>query len=96
MTRYHVDSDAVLAATTSARNTIGRVQGDIQSLTSQLHSLQSSWSGSASLAFQQVLGEWKTTHAQVEAQLVSLTETLGSVATHYAELEAQNTRLFMR
>ena len=96
MTRYQVDSEAVLAATGTANATISRVQGDIASLTSQLQSLQSSWSGSASLAFQQVLGEWKATHAHVEAQLVSLTHTLGQVAQHYAELEAQNTRLFMR
>ncbi|MDR9397063.1 WXG100 family type VII secretion target, partial [Pontimonas sp.] len=96
MTRYHVDSEAVLAATSNAHATINRVQGEITSLTSQLQSLQSSWSGSASLAFQQVLGEWKATHAQVEAQLVSLTQTLGQAAQHYADLEAQNTRLFMR
>ncbi len=94
--RYHVDSEAVLAATTTARSTIARVQGDIQSLTSQLHALHASWGGQAATAFQQVLGEWKTTHAHVEAQLVGLTETLTQVAHHYAELEAQNARLFLR
>ena len=94
--RYHVDSDAVLTATATARSTIARVQGDIQSLTSQLHSLQASWGGQASLAFQQVLGEWKATHAHVETQLVALTDTLGQVAHHYAELEATNARMFMR
>ena len=96
MTRYHVDSDAVLAATSTARSTIARVQGDIHSLTNQLHSLQSSWGGAASAAFQQLLTEWRSTHAHVEAQLVAMTDTLGQVAKHYAELEAQNTRLFMR
>lgn len=43
MTRYFVDSDAVLAATASAHSTIARVQADIQTLTSQLQALQSSW-----------------------------------------------------
>ena len=94
--RYQVDSDAVLAATSTARNTIARVQADIQSLTSQLHGLQGSWSGQASAAFQQVLSEWKSTHAQVEAQLMTLTDTLTQVAHHYSDLEAQNARMFMR
>jgi hypothetical protein len=40
MTRYFVDSDAVLAATSSAHGTIARVQADIQTLTSQLQALQ--------------------------------------------------------
>ena len=94
--RYQVDSDAVLAATSAARSTISRVQTDIHSLTSQLHGLQGSWSGQASTAFQQVLAEWKCTHAHVEAQLVALTDTLAQVAHHYSDLEAQNARLFMR
>lgn len=96
MTRYHVDSDAVLSATSQAQGSIGRIQAEIQSLSSQLHSLQASWSGTAASAFQQVLSEWLVTQQQVEGQLISLTQTLGQVGAHYAELEAQNTRLFMR
>ena len=96
MTRYHVDSDAVLSATSQAQGSIGRIQAEIQSLSSQLHSLQASWSGTAATAFQQVLSEWLLTQQQVEGQLIALTQTLGQVGAHYAELEAQNTRLFMR
>ena len=96
VTRYFVDSDAVLAATSSAHSTIARVQADIQTLTSQLQSLQSSWGGSAATAFQDVLMQWKSTHSQVEGQLVALTQTLGQVAQHYEALEQQNTQLFLR
>jgi WXG100 family type VII secretion target len=96
MTRYFVDSDAVFAATQSATATIARVQGDIQTLTSQLQSLQSSWGGSAATAFQDVLMQWRATHTQVETQLIGLTQTLGQVAQHYEALEQQNTQLFMR
>jgi len=96
MTRYFIDSDAVFAATSSAQSTIARVQADIHTLTSQLQALQSSWGGSAATAFQDVLMQWKGTHAQVEAQLVGLTQTLGQVAQHYEALEQQNTQLFLR
>lgn len=96
MTRYHIDSDAVLQATQQAKATISRVQSDIQQLTASLQALQSSWSGQASMAFQSVLGEWRTTQHQVEAQLLSITDALGHAATHYVELEHANTRLFQR
>ena len=96
MTRSFVDSEAVFAATSSAHSTIARVQADIQKLASQLQALQSSWGGSAATSFQDVLLQWKGTHAQVEAQLVGLTQTLGQVAQHSEALEQQNTQLFLK
>lgn len=94
--RYHVDSDAVLSATSHAKSTIARVHSDLQALTVSLHSLQSSWGGQAALAFQSVFEQWRHTHASVEAQLVALTDALGQAGAHYGEMEAQNARLFSR
>ena len=96
MTTYHVDSDAVRQATDHATATISRVQADMQQLTSHLQALQGSWSGQASNAFQSVLGEWRNTQVAVENQLVQITQSLGFAAQHYAEMEAENARLFMR
>ncbi len=96
MTTYHVDSEAVRQATDHANATIARVQGDMQQLTSHLQALQSSWSGQASTAFQSVLAEWRNTQLAVEGQLLQITQSLGFAAQHYAEMEAQNARLFMR
>ena len=96
MTRYHVDSDAVLTATAQARNTIARVQSDLQSLTQSLHSLQGSWGGQASLAFHSLFQQWRQTQQNVEAQLISITDALGQAGRHYSELEIQNARLFGR
>ena len=96
VTRYHVDSDAVLAATAQAKTTISRVQSDLQSLTHSLHSLQASWGGHASTAFQSVFEQWRQTQVSVEGQLIALTEALGQAGRHYGELEAQNARLFSR
>ena len=57
MTRYQVDSDAVIAATSAARGSIGRIQAEVASLQSQLVSLQGSWTGSAASAFQALVAD---------------------------------------
>jgi len=96
MTTYHVDSDAVRQATEHANATIARVQTDMQQLTSHLQALQSSWSGQASNAFQSVLAEWRNTQLAVEGQLLQITQSLGYAAQHYADMEVENARLFLR
>jgi early secretory antigenic target protein ESAT-6 len=96
MTTYHVDSEAVRQATDHANATITRVQADMQQLTSHLQALQSSWSGQASNAFQSVLADWRNTQLAVEGQLLQITQSLGYAAQHYAEMEVENARLFMR
>lgn len=96
MTSYHVDSEAVRQATDLAHSTISRVQADLQQLTSHLQALNSSWSGQAASAFQSVFAEWRQTQIALEGQFLQITQSLGRAAQHYAEMEAQNARLFMR
>jgi 6 kDa early secretory antigenic target len=96
MTRYQVDSDAILSATSAARAAIGRLQGEVSSLTGQLTALQGSWQGSAATAFHTVLGEWTSTQQRIEQTLAALTEALGNAGVQYAEIEQANARLFMR
>jgi early secretory antigenic target protein ESAT-6 len=94
MTRYQVDSEAVLAATTAAKGTIGRIQGEVGALHGQLTSLQASWSGPAASAFQGLVIEWKSLEQRVEEVLASMGGALGHAGQQYAEIEAANTRLF--
>lgn len=94
MTRYHVDSEQVLLASSSARATIARLQGEVQALNQQLHALQSSWSGPAASAFASVHSAWHQTQVTVEHNLLSLGEALAHAGRHYQEMEAANTRLF--
>jgi len=96
MTRYQVDSDAVIAATSSARGSIGRIQAEVAGLQSQLVALQGSWTGSAASAFQTLVAEWGVTQQRVEHSLGALTEALAHAGQHYAEIEHQNARLFLR
>lgn len=96
MTRYQVDSEAVLGATNAVRTTIGRIQAEVGGLHGQLLSLQGSWSGQAANAFQSVVTEWKSTQQRVEESLDAISRALGQAGQHYAEIEAANARLFMR
>ena len=96
MTSYQVDSEAVAAATTSARASVGRIQAEVGALHSQLTSLQGSWTGQASAAFQAVVSDWKAVQERVEQSLASISQALGHAAQQYAEIEAANARLFTR
>jgi WXG100 family type VII secretion target len=96
MTRYTVDSEAVLHAATQARATIARVQSEVHSLNAHLQSLNSTWSGPAASAFVVVHDNWRTTQIRVEESLHNLSEALTYAGRHYQEMEIANTRLFQR
>ncbi|MEN9752273.1 MAG: hypothetical protein RLZZ600_1320 [Actinomycetota bacterium] len=94
MTTIRIDSDAVSTAATSITANIGRLQSEVSALHSQLTSLQASWQGPASLAFQNVVGSWHRTQQQVERDLSAITLALSQAARHYAEIEAATQRMF--
>jgi WXG100 family type VII secretion target len=96
MTRYSVDSEAVIHAAHQARSTIARLQGEVSSLNAQLHSLGASWSGPAASAFHVVHDNWRMTQVRVEESLHTITEALNHAGLHYQEMEISNTRLFQR
>lgn len=96
MTRYQVDSEAVLSATGAVRSTIGRLQSEVTGLHGQLTQLQSSWTGEAATAFSGVVAEWKATQQRVEENLAAINQALTRAGQQYAEIEAANARLFMR
>ncbi len=96
MSRYQVDSEAVLAATGAAKSSISRIQAEVSGLYNQLVNLQSSWSGQAASAFHTVITEWKATQQRVEENLASINAALTHAGQQYADIEAANTRLFAR
>ncbi|MBX3098619.1 MAG: WXG100 family type VII secretion target [Salinibacterium sp.] len=96
MTRYQVDSEAVLTATGAVRSSISRIQSEVAGLHSQLTNLQSSWTGEAATAFSGVVAEWRTTQQRVEENLAAINQGLTHAAQQYAEIEASNARLFVR
>jgi 6 kDa early secretory antigenic target len=96
MTRYQVDSEAVISTTGAVRGSIGRIQAEVEGLHGQLTNLQGSWTGQAAAAFQVVVNDWKATQVRVEEALAAITTALGQAGQHYAEIEESNARLFAR
>lgn len=96
MTRYQVDTDAVLAATHTAQHTIDRLHQDVATLTTTLHTLSGVWTGVAAAAFTDVYQTWRTTHTHVETQLADITAALGQAGQHYQDMEVTNAALFRR
>ena len=96
MTRYQVDSEAVISATGAVRSSIIRIQSEVSGLHGQLTNLQSSWSGQAASAFTGVVAEWKATQQRVEENLAAINQALTQAGQQYAEIEAANARLFAR
>lgn len=96
MTRYQVDSEAVISATGAVRSSITRIQSEVAGLHGQLTNLQSSWTGQAASAFTGVVAEWKTTQQRVEENLAAINQALTHAGQQYAEIEAANARLFSR
>ena len=96
MTRYQVDSEAVIAATAATRGSIGRLQAEAAGLQGNLTGLQGTWSGSAATAFQGLLGEWMAAYQRVEQTLAAINEALAHAGQGYADVEQQAARMFMR
>ena len=96
MTRYQVDSEAVLGATGAIRSTITRIQTEVSGLDGQLTTLQASWTGQASTAFAGVVAEWRATQHHVEESLATINHALTQAGQQYADTEAANARLFAR
>jgi 6 kDa early secretory antigenic target len=94
MTRYQVDSEAVISTTGAVRGSISRIQSEVAGLHGQLTNLESSWSGQAATAFQAAVSEWRAMELRVEEILSAMNAALGQAGQHYAEIEASNARLF--
>ncbi|WP_137846076.1 WXG100 family type VII secretion target [Microbacterium sp. 2FI] len=94
MAVFSVDSDAVLASTTAVRGTIERIQAETNAMMAQLTQMQSTWTGSASLAFHGVVDQWRATQRQVEDSLAGINVALGAAARQYADAELSTTSLF--
>ena len=61
---------------------------------SQLAQLQSSWTGTASLACQNAAEQWRGAQAHVEQALAAIGQALGSAGQLYTQAESDSLALF--
>jgi WXG100 family type VII secretion target len=94
MTRYQVDSEAVLGAHGAIQSTMSRIEAEAANLKGQLLNLQASWSGPAATAFQSIVTDWTSTQHRVEESLAAIGQALGRAGQHYADVEHANARMF--
>ncbi len=94
MAVYSVDSDAVLTATGAVRGTVERLEAESAAMLAHLTQLQGSWTGSAAVAFQSVIDQWRVTQRQVEDSLTAINGALATAGRQYAEAEQVNVGLF--
>lgn len=94
MSVFTVDTDAVSSAQGATLATMERLRSDSTTLMSQLSQLESSWSGSASVAFQNCAQQWRGAQLHVEQVLESIGGALGGAATQYADADQYSASLF--
>jgi len=96
MTQFQVDSDALLGASASLRGTVSHMQSLMGTMNGQLQTLAQSWTGTAALAFHDLVSEWQTTQRVVESNLDEISVALSRAHTQYTEVESANMSLFRR
>ncbi|WP_022873605.1 WXG100 family type VII secretion target [Nesterenkonia alba] len=94
MAVFQIDTGDLLAKSQNVEATLSRIQSDVNSMEAQLRQLQETWKGSASVAFQDVLTQWRATQAQVEQSLASVRQAMAAASSQYEETEMANTRMF--
>ena len=94
MSVFTVDTEAVQAANSAAHATMARLQSESTTLMAQLTQLQSSWTGSASNAFQTCSEQWRGAQMHVERVLESIGTALGAAAMQYADADQYSASLF--
>ncbi|WP_150461950.1 WXG100 family type VII secretion target [Nesterenkonia ebinurensis] len=96
MAVFQIDTADLMAKSGTVEATLSRIQSDVNSMEGQLRQLQETWKGSAAVAFQDVLTQWRATQAQVEQSLQSVRQAMAAASSHYENVENANTQIFAR
>lgn len=94
MSVFHVDSQQVALAATTADRSAASIRAEVAQMMSFLQGLEASWSGAAAQSFQSVLEQWRATQAQVDESLSLISAHLQQASHTYAEAEQSATSLF--
>jgi early secretory antigenic target protein ESAT-6 len=91
-----VSTDDVAAKASAVRTQATELESQVAALTSQMGALAETWTGTASSAFQALYAEWKGQASQIQQSLASISASLATAGTNYAEVEAANAAGFSR
>lgn len=94
MAHFVVDSDTIAAKSQQAQGHIERLTGEVNAMTGTLTDLQNSWTGTASVTFQEAFRSWRAAQANMEQAMAQINQSLSTAGHQYAETEAANTRMF--
>lgn len=92
--KFSVDSGAVADAGVVTRNCATNLRSEVSAMMGHLLSLQSVWTGAASLAFEGLAYQWQATQAQVEEMLDRISLALDATSTTYSDAETTSARMF--
>lgn len=95
MAQFVVDSDTIAVTSQQAQGHIERLTGEVNGMTSTLTDLQNSWTGTASVNFQEAFRSWRAAQAQMEQAMAHINQALSAAGNQYAETEAANARMFV-
>ena len=94
MAVYRVDSEHMQATVTSTQGAIERVRLEVSTLTAGLAALQDTWSGDASVSFQTIVQQWRSTQLLVEEQISGIATALAAAGAGYDGVETDARRMF--
>ena len=94
MSVFSVDTGLVMDTATRTRMRVATIQTEVDAMTADIGSLQSSWTDSASDAMAACAADWQTTQLQVQASLDAISLALDQAADSYDTAESANSRRF--
>jgi WXG100 family type VII secretion target len=94
MSQFEVDSARVAQASGAVQASAAQLGGEVDRMMRHLLDLQGSWKGQASVAFQQVIADWRGTQERVRASLEEIQQALALAGRQYEEVEGATARMF--
>ncbi len=82
--------DVMAKAAQQVRQTSDEINGELNSLQSQLEPIAGSWQGSAASAFQQLMERWHTDAQKLTQALTGISEVLDQSNKSYTSTEESN------
>ncbi|WP_017178058.1 WXG100 family type VII secretion target [Actinomyces timonensis] len=92
---FSVDTQAVSDTATRTATRISTIQAEVDAMNSDIATLETTWSGTASMSMSSAAASWHLTQLRVQDSLDMLRAALGISADSYSSAESGNQALFV-